>query len=125
MAWIYFAFIIYITFIKMDIYLYNAICMKKVNLILVVRLNDAQLSPFQANMSIGTPTTATSRLYSVVWHHQHCFRLFTVCCSSSDSNRRCSFRHQPNANNKDDKKVITVLVMSLLVDNKFTTQLSY
>ncbi|KAG5559763.1 hypothetical protein RHGRI_003151 [Rhododendron griersonianum] len=54
-------------------------------------------------MSIGTPTTATSRLYSVIWHRQHCYSLFTKCCSSSDSNRRRGFGRQPNAKNKDKK----------------------
>ncbi|KAG5540577.1 hypothetical protein RHGRI_020707 [Rhododendron griersonianum] len=52
-------------------------------------------------MSIGTPTTATSRLYSIIWHRQHCYSLFTICCSSSDSNWRRGFGRQPIAKNKD------------------------
>ncbi|XP_058199173.1 uncharacterized protein LOC131314503 [Rhododendron vialii] len=54
-------------------------------------------------MSIGTPITATSRLYPIIWHRQHCYSLFTICCSSSDSNRRRGFGRQPNAKNKDKK----------------------
>ncbi|XP_058222645.1 receptor-like kinase LIP2 isoform X1 [Rhododendron vialii] len=65
----------------------------------------------QANMSIGTPATTTSRLYSVIWHRQHFYSLFTICCSSSDSNRRRGFGRQPIAKNKDKKahKVTTSL----------------